>query len=148
MKYNGSYNPSYNSGNGYSMYNVVSYVESCFISTVNGNNNVPVSLVRDASGYLESYTLGTGWDFLLNELDSSIEMSKAIKACIMAKDEAEGVISGLQSVLQGLISHDTSTDASILMLANKDASIEGLIQEIPYNVEVLLPDPPEFPDED
>ena len=92
-KYLGNFEDNHN----YRIYNIVSYVESCFISVSDNNANVPVSLTRDSSGYLESYTLNTGWDFLMNGLDSSIAMSNAIKECINAKNQAvakEAFISG------------------------------------------------------
>ena len=134
-KYLGDFEDNHN----YRIYNIVSYVESCFISVSDNNTNVPVSLTRDSSGYLESYTLNTGWNFLMNGLDASIAMSNEIKECINAKNQAISVASELRGQIESLIRHNEITDASMY-------GVETAIEGIPYNVDILLPDPPEFPD--
>lgn len=79
--YCGEWSSNYNGGNGYFEYNEVSYAGSLFINTVDGNRNIPCTLVRDSSDNLIEYHLQQGWHFAANAMDASIDSTREIRKC-------------------------------------------------------------------
>lgn len=70
--YVGDWVDGYNNGSGYSIYNIVTYYGSAFISTVSGNKLAPCEVELDDRNLVKAFTLNAGWKIHCDSLSMQV----------------------------------------------------------------------------